>query len=441
MQPASVHSDYLQTLDYLYTRLPMFSRIGAAAMKPDLDNTLALCAALGNPEREFKSIHIAGTNGKGSTSHMLAAILQEAGYKTGLYTSPHLVDFRERIRIDGVPVSEDFVNRFTAQHKALIESISPSFFEITVAMAFAAFAEEGVDIAVIETGLGGRLDSTNVITPELSIITNISLDHTDLLGSTITEIAREKAGIIKPGVPVVIGQYNEEAFEVFKKVSDDQNSPLHAAWQGFGEIIASEANGDPGTMRFRPPGDETGFLIQTDLRGSFQEHNIRTVFAAIRILADIGWKISTETAAGALTHVKERTGLRGRWDVLQEQPLIIADVAHNPDGISVGMAEWARVKAACRHIILGFVRDKDVRSALAKFPKEDTYHFCAADSPRALPAEDLAAIAAETGLQGTVYASVREAVDGATRRLGKDDALLIIGSFYIVGEALQAMDN
>ena len=442
MHAAIAPTEYQQTLDYLYTRLPMFSRIGAAALKPDLTNTIALCAALDNPQQKFKSVHIAGTNGKGSTSHMLAAIFQEAGYKTGLYTSPHLVDFRERIRINGVPVSEEFVNRFVAGQKQVIESVEPSFFEITVAMAFAAFAEAAVDIAVIETGLGGRLDSTNVITPELSIITNISFDHTDLLGNTITEIAREKAGIIKQGVPVVIGQYDEASLEVFQKIATEKHAPLYIAWRGFGQIrgYGPASSYTRQAMEFNRSHDNTYFRFQSDMLGDFQHKNIRTVFAAVSILADNGWKVPVEIVRKALFHVKELTGLRGRFDVLQRHPLIIGDVAHNAAGIGAIMHNWNIIKAWKKHIILGFVRDKDVRSALALFPKDNIYHFCAAKTPRALPAEELAAIAAEMNLSGTVHPSVEDAVL-TTRGLLRDHHvhLLITGSFYIVGEAMQAL--
>jgi dihydrofolate synthase/folylpolyglutamate synthase len=435
-----VHTEYQQTLDYLYTRLPMFSRIGAAALKPDLGNTRALCSALGDPQQKFRSIHIAGTNGKGSTSHMLAAIFSEAGYKTGLYTSPHLVDFRERIRIDGAMVSEAFVTRFVREHSDLIAHISPSFFEITVAMAFAAFAEAGVDIAIIETGLGGRLDSTNVITPDLSIITNISLDHTDLLGGTIAGIAKEKAGIIKPGVPVLIGQFHKESYPVFRETAAALEAELFTAWEGFGEIsrLAPESQAGRQRLHFRPAGGDAGFSLETDLGGAYQEYNIRTVLAAVGILAAKGWKISARTAAKALAHAGERTGLRGRWEVLQREPLVIADVAHNPAGISSCLAEWAQVIAARKHIVIGFVRDKDVPAALTQFPKDNIYHFCSADTPRALPAGELAAIAAGAGLQGTIHQSVAEAVIQARKQLRREDALLITGSFFIVGEALSA---
>ena len=440
MQYPPVGHEYRQTLEYLYTRLPMFSRIGAAALKPDLTNTLALCAALGNPERKFRSIHIAGTNGKGSTSHMLAAIMQNAGFKTGLYTSPHLVDFRERIRINGEPVSEEFVNRFVAAQKPLIESVSPSFFEITVAMAFAAFAEAEVDIAIIETGLGGRLDSTNVITPELSIITNISLDHTDLLGNTIAEIAREKAGIIKSSIPVIIGIATDEAKAVFDTTATDRQAPIYYSAERW--TLSRLKDSNPGLQHFTATSPNDLLLdIITDLTGSYQQDNIAAVLTAVEILTNQGWPLKLDKAAAALRAVKNTTGLRGRWDVLQNSPLIIADVAHNPAGLETVLKDWKHIPAKKKHIVVGFVRDKDVAAALALFPSDAVYYFCAADTPRALPAAELAAIAMESGLTGTVYPSVTEAVLTARAQLRTDDALLITGSFFIVGEAMQTFSG
>lgn len=427
--------NYQQTLDYLYSRLPMFSRIGAAAIKKDLTNTIALCEALGHPEKKFKSIHIAGTNGKGSTSHMLAAILQHAGYKTGLYTSPHLVDFRERIRINGEMVSKDFVVDFVSKHQATIERITPSFFEITVAMAFAAFADAGVDVAVIETGLGGRLDSTNVITPELSIITNISLDHTDMLGKTIPEIAFEKAGIIKPNVPVVIGEKNALAEKVFAAKAAEINAKAYQAYKHW--QVTQNANG----FLAQQGASKHSINLQTDLSGSYQQANIATVLTAVDLLNKQGWKLSSEDVSSALTQVKKLTGLRGRWDIWQTEPFIVADVAHNPAGLSVVMEDWSRIPAKEKHIVLGFVRDKDVREALSLFPKGAQYHFCAANLPRALPADELATIAAKLGISGKVYSSVADALNGVSALLEKEDALLICGSFFIVGEAMQAYEK
>jgi dihydrofolate synthase / folylpolyglutamate synthase len=439
---------YQKILDYLFERLPMFSRIGKAALKPDLTNTIKLCVALNNPQQQFKSVHIAGTNGKGSTSHALAAVFQKAGYKTGLYTSPHLVDFRERIRIDGQMVSKDWVVDFVSKNKTLIEEINPSFFEITVAMAFQAFAEQKVDIAIIETGLGGRLDSTNVITPLLSIITNISYDHKDLLGNTLPEIAAEKAGIIKQGVPVVIGEQNDETERVFFEQSVHKQATLHYAQSLWGMVrIKSDAKYQ--YYKAINNAKREMYDLHTDLTGNYQQHNIKTVLTAVELLSHQGFNVTTAGAIAALADVKSTTGLRGRWDWLQENPAVICDVAHNPAGLKEVLAQFKLIGAdtksripesAKKHIVLGFVKDKDVAEALALFPKDATYYFCNANIERALPANDLMEIASAIGLHGNAYPSVTDAVTAAKAAMSHDDALLITGSFFIVGDAL-AMFN
>ncbi len=431
--------DYQQTLDYLYAALPMFSRIGKAALKPDLSNTLKLTAALGDPHTKFKSIHIAGTNGKGSTSHMLAAVMQEAGYKTGLYTSPHLLDFRERIRINGVPVSKDWVVSFVAQHKELIEEIKPSFFEITVAMAFQAFAEEKVDMAIIETGLGGRLDSTNIITPILSIITNISYDHQDLLGETLPQIAAEKAGIIKHKVPVLIGELQAETERVFFEHAIRQQTTLYYA-EAMWDLVRVKQDAKHQHFKAIHRARREIQKLSTDLLGSYQRHNIRTVLAAAEVLdASQGIDIPLQVITRALSHVKDLTGLHGRWDWLQQKPIIIADVAHNEAGLSEVMKQWRSVHATTKHILMGFVKDKDIHLALAQFPKDAVYYFTNAQIQRALPAAELQTLATETGLQGQVYNSVADALSAAKENMKEEDALLITGSFFIVAEALQSL--
>ncbi len=430
-------SAYQQTLDYLYERLPMFSRIGKAALKPDLTNTIKLCTALGNPHEQFKSVHIAGTNGKGSTSHALAAVFQQAGYKTGLYTSPHLIDFRERILINGIPVSQEWVVSFVAQHKALIEEVNPSFFEITVVMAFAYFAEEKVDIAIVETGLGGRLDSTNVITPLLSIITNISYDHKDLLGNTLAEIAAEKAGIMKPGVPTVIGEQNDETERVFFEHSVHKQSPLHYA-QSLWSLVRVKQDAKSQHYKAVNNAQRAMYDLTTDLLGNYQQHNIKTVLTAVEMLSHKGFNLSIPAAINALASVKKTTALHGRWEWLQENPTIICDVAHNPAGLSEVLEQWKQVTATAKHIVVGFVKDKDVAEALSLFPKDATYYFCNADTPRALPAEELRAAAALQGLTGDAYKTVTNAVQAAKEHMQSTDALLITGSFFIVGEALEA---
>lgn len=433
-------SAYRQTTEYLYAQLPMFSRTGKAAITKDLSNIIKLCEALGNPHLQFKSIHIAGTNGKGSTSHMLAAILQSSGYKTGLHTSPHLSDLRERMRINGMPVGRDWVINFVQQHKELIEEIQPSFFEITVAMAFAAFAEEKVDIAVIETGLGGRLDSTNIVKPILSIITNISYDHTDILGTTLPEIAAEKAGIIKEKVPVLIGEQQTATEKVFFEHAMRRQSTVYYA-DALWDLVRVKQ--DPQYQYFKAVHKAKREIndLHTDMLGNYQQKNIKTVLAAIEILsATGGFTIHNDNIYRALTKVKKLTGLRGRWDWVQQHPIIIADVAHNPAGLQEVMNQWQQITAANKHIVLGFVRDKDVTAALAHFTKDNTYYFTQANVPRALPVNELKAMAEETGLEGNAYTSVAEAVQTARSAMGKDDALLITGSFFIAGEAIEYLD-
>jgi dihydrofolate synthase/folylpolyglutamate synthase len=428
-------SAYQQTLDYLYERLPMFSRIGKAALKPDLTNTIKLCSALGNPHGKFKSIHIAGTNGKGSTSHALAAVFQEAGYKTGLYTSPHLIDFRERILVDGVPVSKEWVVDFANNNKALIEDVNPSFFEITVAMAFAYFAEQKVDVAVIETGLGGRLDSTNIITPLLSIITNISYDHKDLLGNTLAEIATEKAGIIKPSIPFVVGEQDDETERVFFEHSVHKKAPLYYAQSLWGMVRVRQ---DARYQYYKAVNNAKREMydLHTDLLGNYQRHNLKTVLTAVEILSHKDFDLTIPAAISALADVKGTTNLHGRWDWLQENPTIICDVAHNPAGLSEVLQQWEQVTATAKHIVLGFVKDKDISDALATFPKDATYYFCNANIQRALPSPELREMAARFGLAGNAYPTVADALLAAKTNMAITDALLITGSFFIVGEAM-----
>jgi dihydrofolate synthase / folylpolyglutamate synthase len=435
---ADIETEYEATLNYLFAKLPMFSRIGKAALKPDLTNTLRLCEVCGNPEQKFTSVHIAGTNGKGSVSHGLAAIFQGAGHKTGLYTSPHLIDFRERIRIDGIPVPKEWVIAFVQRIQEHIEIIQPSFFEITVAMAFTYFAEQGVDIAVIETGLGGRLDSTNVITPVLSIITNISYDHKDLLGQTLPEIAFEKAGIIKQGVPALIGERHAATEAVFSRQALLNKAPLFYADTAF-ELRCEPTTGDASRVCFASDiasGEQMQFL--TDLHGSYQHWNLRTILAALRLLQHEGFELPTEKALAALGSVKSATGLRGRWDILKKGPLIICDVAHNPAGLTEVLAQWTNLEAEKKNIVLGFVKDKEVDAALALFPKDATYYFCNAGIPRALPAAELQEAANRVGLNGEQYPTVAVALEAAIAGMGKNDALLVTGSFFVVGEALEA---
>ncbi len=426
---------YLETVDHLMQRLPMFSRAGAAAYKKDLHNIRRLCDALGNPENKFKSIHVAGTNGKGSVSTSLAAVLQFAGYKTGLHTSPHLVDFRERIRINGELCTEQFVVDFTARIAPLIEEIEPSFFEISVAMAFEWFAQQQVDIAVIEVGLGGRLDSTNIITPLLSVITNIGLDHTDLLGNTLALIAGEKAGIIKADVPVVIGAKQLETEPVFREKALAERSEISFAADNWKvERVGQSISGCQ--YKAQSAGGKS-FSFISDLCGDYQEENLATVLTAITVLQEENlFEISHSAILSGLAQVT-KTGLRGRYEKLQNEPLIIADVAHNADGLKSVIAQFKAESAGKQmHLVAGFVRDKDLDAALSLLPKNARYYWCNAQISRALPAAQLAALAAGKGLAGEVFSSVEEAVKSAQAVLTEKDCLLITGSFFIVGEAL-----
>ena len=423
--------NYAQTLEYLFTQLPMFSRVGAAAYKPDLTNTIKLCKALGNPQQQFKSIHVAGTNGKGSTSHMLASILQTAGYKTGLYTSPHLVDFRERIKIDGVYCSKEFVVEFTEKIKPLIATIQPSFFEITVAMAFSYFAEQKVDIAVIEVGLGGRLDSTNIITPEVSIITNIGLDHTQFLGDTIPQIAGEKAGIIKKDVPCIVSEYTEETKPVFDAAA------IHTSL-AYGSELYSVLNTkyahDFLAVEVLYKKTEVIQTYQLDLNGSYQAKNIQGVLGAVGILKTKGWQISNQHILDGLSHVKKNTGLYGRWQMIGRNPTTVVDVAHNVAGIQTLLSQIKLVNHQQLHIVFGMVKDKDIDSVLALLPTQATYYFTQAQIERAIDANELQQKAGQHGLTGNVFAHVNEAISAAQKQAQSTDLIVVCGSVFLVGE-------
>jgi len=425
--------DYPQTIEYLFTRLPVFSRIGAAAYKADLINIQALSKQLDNPERKFRSIHVAGTNGKGSTSHMLAAILQKAGYKTGLYTSPHLHDFRERIRIDGHMIPEKNVIAFTERIGDFIEKNEPSFFEITVAMAFEWFASEEIDIGVIEVGLGGRLDSTNIIIPEVSVITNISYDHMDLLGNTLQKIAFEKAGIIKPGVPVVIGEEQADIKNVFLQSADENRSPIFFAsqkrfpgeWRTEGQLLyvqLTEVHNN----------NKKNFLL--DLPGLYQLKNIVTVAEVVSVLNQNGFNIPDVAMQQGLKQVKSLTGLHGRWDILHENPLIVTDVGHNEEGMKAIARQIENTTHEELHIIIGMVKDKAIENILRPLPKMANYYFTRAQIPRALPETELAEKAEKLGLQGRSFSHVKQALEAAVLRAGSKDLILVCGSVFLAGE-------
>jgi dihydrofolate synthase/folylpolyglutamate synthase len=426
--------NYQQTIDYLYSQLPMFSRIGAIAYKTDLHNTIELCKALDDPQHKFKTIHIAGTNGKGSTSHMLAAILQQAGYKTGLYTSPHLKDFRERIKINGAMIPEAFVTDFVQRTKALSEKVEPSFFELTVAMAFDYFAREKVDIAIIETGLGGRLDSTNIITPILSIITNIGWDHMNILGDSLEKIALEKAGIIKPGVPIVVGKYLPITKNIFLEKAMKENAPIHFVQDKYKATnIKMSAYALSCIVTNSKHSDTETFSL--DLNGLYQTNNLCTVLCAEGILMELGFDIKNEVEKYALANVKKLTGLFGRWQVLQEQPLLILDVAHNVDGIKQVMRQLHSFYPDKKtHFVMGMVKDKEIDAVLKLLPANAAYYFTNAHIPRALAAEDLQTKASTYQLNGDCFDNVNLAIVSAKLHAAKDDIIIVCGSVFLVGE-------
>ncbi|NML64256.1 bifunctional folylpolyglutamate synthase/dihydrofolate synthase [Hymenobacter sp. RP-2-7] len=439
--------NYSETLAWLYAQLPMYQRVGAAGFKKGLGNTEALAEALGHPERRFRSVHVAGTNGKGSSSHMLAAVLQSAGYKVGLYTSPHLREFTERIRVNGQELAPDYLVRWVAEHRDLFDTIQPSFFEMCVALAFDYFAAEQVDVAVVEVGLGGRLDSTNIITPLVSLITNISYDHQAMLGDTLPEIAGEKAGIIKPGVQVVVSQSQPEVADVFKAKAQQQGSPLWFADQTWEARLAA-SQPDPAltgaasqvvdiTREYRPWLRD----VTLGLPGDYQRLNLPGVLAVLEALGPLGLPVPEAALRQGLAEVTRLTGLRGRWSVLGHRPLVVADTAHNEGGLRLVLAQLARVPHRALHLVLGTVNDKDVGTVLALLPQTATYYFCQADIPRALPADELAARAAAVGLVGRAYGPVAAAVAAARAAAGPEDLVFIGGSTFVVAEVAELYET
>lgn len=411
--------DYQDTLAYLYNSVPMFQQVGSAAYKSGLENTLALDEHFGHPHRQFKTIHIAGTNGKGSCSHTIAAILQSAGYRVGLYTSPHLVDFRERIRVNGTPISKEEVVKFVEQERAFFEPLQPSFFELTTALAFKYFAESKVDVAVIEVGLGGRLDCTNIITPVLSIITNISLDHTQFLGHTLAEIAAEKAGIIKQNIPVVIGETTPETRPVFERKAQEVGAPIYFAEEN--------ANTDYQEVDY-------------ELKGLYQQKNIRTIFTALPLLRQAGFIFSQEDVRHGCAHVTELTGLMGRWQKLQDSPTMVCDTGHNVGGMQYIARQLRQQKCRQLHIVIGMVNDKDISGVLALLPKEAKYYFTRASVKRALPEDQLRQLAVAAGLRGDCYPDVPTAVKAALAQSTPEDFIFVGGSTFVVADLLAWMN-
>ena len=403
---------YQDTLDWMFSQLPMYQRQGQSAFRKNLSNTIKFAELLKHPENQFKSIHVAGTNGKGSTSHMLASILQEAGYKVGLYTSPHLKDFRERIKINGKVVSKPFVNGFIKRYKSFLEENTLSFFEMTVGMAFEYFSKEQVDIAVIEVGLGGRLDSTNIITPEVSVITNIGFDHTQFLGNTLDAIAFEKGGIIKPNVPVVIGETQKETTPVFKALAKRNNSKI---------VFADK---------------EQTELFTSDLTGIYQAKNIITVVQTVKELQKKGFNISHENIKQGLRQVVKNTGLMGRWQILQTNPKVVCDTGHNREGLLYVMNQLSKEVFDTLHVVFGVVNDKDLTSIIDLLPKKAIYYFCKPDMPRGLDANELKKTLNSSGLMGDAYSSVNEAYKSALGKASSNDFVFIGGSTFVVAEII-----
>ncbi|MEO6637810.1 MAG: folylpolyglutamate synthase/dihydrofolate synthase family protein [Ginsengibacter sp.] len=424
--------NYEQTLHYLYNKLPLYSNIGLKAYKADLKNTITLCNFLNNPQEKIKTIHVAGTNGKGSTSHMLAAIFQQAGYKTGLYTSPHLTDFRERIKVNGEMISQEFVIDFVEKTKVVSEEISPSFFELTFVMAMEYFAQQQTEIAIIETGLGGRLDSTNVITPELSIITNISFDHMDILGDTLEKIALEKAGIIKPGVPVIIGEATAETKKVFIDKAKDVAAPIYFSSDKY-EIKSVVSTIENLTLEVNDIGRNQKENFTLDLNGLYQKNNLLTVLTAIDVIKK-EYLLQEDDVKRALSNVKKLTGLHGRWELIHKDPAIILDVAHNEDGIKNLVKQISLSTYNKLHIIIGMVKDKEAEKVLVQLPSKAIYYFTKAQIPRALPEYDLLAKAKNFHLEGAAYPTVNVALKSAMAEASKEDMILVCGSVFIVGE-------
>ena len=422
---------YQETLDYLYSQLPMFQRIGASAYKKDLSNTVALCQALGNPQNNFKSVHVAGTNGKGSSSHAIASVLQEAGYKVGLYTSPHLKDFSERIRINGKPIPEAKVTDWVEAHKSAIEEIKPSFFELTVGMAFDYFSHEKVDIAVIEVGMGGRLDSTNIITPLVSLITKIGLDHTQFLGDTLEAIAAEKGGIIKESVPLVVGNQS-------KRSVVDLLWGMAVAMKSEVTDVAKfevEPSSKPYEVNFLSPIGNTLLSVNPDIKAVYFQDNLPGILGVLEVLIkDYGFNLSNHNIKSGLEKIVVNTGLKGRYQEIGLSPKIIADVSHNPDGLEILFNQISQESFTKLHIVLGVVADKDLDVALPFFPKEAVYYFCQANIPRAMPVKELAIAATAKGLNGTVYPTVSNALQAAKAAAKFDDLILITGSTFVVAE-------
>ena len=426
---------YDEAVTYLFNCAPPFQQVGGAAYKEGLSTTIKFDDHLGNPHRKFRTIHVAGTNGKGSTSHTLAAILQENGYKVGLYTSPHLIDFRERMRVNGKPADKEYVTGFVEKHMAFFEPLQPSFFELTTAMAFNYFAEQEVDVAIIEVGLGGRLDCTNIITPELCVITNISPDHTQFLGSTLQEIASEKAGIIKEGIPVVIGETTPETKEVFTNKAKECNAPIT-----FAEEEALLTTATPSGNGYEYYSEIFG-KFTGELGGDYQQKNTNTILSAINIMQQKGFAITDESLRKGFTNVCNLTGFMGRWQKIQDTPRVVCDAGHNIGGIKYITEQLARTRRKELRIVFGMVNDKDITSVLEMMPKDAVYYFTQASIKRAMPAEDLKKMAEQHGLKGECHPTVGNALQAAINDSCSDDFIFVGGSCFIVADLLSALEK
>ncbi|WP_425638393.1 bifunctional folylpolyglutamate synthase/dihydrofolate synthase [Algoriphagus yeomjeoni] len=439
--------NYQETLDYLFNSLPMFQRVGASAFRKDLRSTILLCDHLGNPERKFKSIHVAGTNGKGSSSHCLAAIFQSAGYKTGLYTSPHLKSFTERIRINGLEISPDLVVQFVEENKTFLDELKPSFFEMTVGMAFWHFAQQEVDIAIIEVGMGGNFDSTNVITPELSLITNIGFDHMQFLGDTLPLIAGEKAGIIKANVPVVISETHEETSSVFLEKAKKMNAPITFADEKWKAEKIAEEDGRAryqinskkavflsGKTQTKAAAKEKSYDLTFGLNGNYQKYNLPGILESVSQMRHMGWSLPDEAVFEGLKNVTELTGLKGRWQTISLNPTVICDTGHNEAGFREILSQLETYNYEQSWFVIGMVQDKDISKVLSMLPKSANYVFCEAKLPRALPAVQLAEKALSMGLKGDIIPDINEALAFARKNADKDDLIFVGGSTFVVAE-------
>lgn len=434
MNPLSPSFDYPSALSYLYNRLPAFFKVGAGAYKPGLERTFSLVEALDNPHTHYPTIHIGGTNGKGSVAHLLASVLQSAGYRVGLYTSPHLMEFGERIRVNGEMISKQYVVDFVQKNSTLFETIQPSFFEATMAMAFRYFADQKVDVAVIEVGLGGRLDSTNIITPLLSIITNIGIDHTQFLGDRLVDIAREKAGIIKPNVPIVVGEWgSEEVAKVFEESAKSASATLLFADKLSSCLVAGEKSG---VFLYK-----NRYRIVPALQATYQQANHQTLLTAIGVLQEMGWCIGDEAIKVGLESVYRLTGFQGRWQRLYHAPMVVVDTGHNLHGIRYMQQQLERETFEHLHIVLGMMEDKEVEKVLASLPRFATYYFCAVDEKRAMPSMEIGAIAQRIGLVGKDCLTVDNAIKNALQSAEKKDLVLICGSNYVVGEGIKYIER